>query len=100
MNKELKIVLIGAGILVALAILFFAIPFPYTATEQRISQEPYTDSYTECVKHSFWTGKCTEYDTRYVTRYREKKVEVKVTRHATLCQMASGQVDWYYTIRQ
>lgn len=100
-KKTHNLILLGIIVMLIISsIIFFVVPFPYTATEHRITREPYTYSYRECVKHSWWDGSCTEYDTRYVTDYREKSYDIKVTKYATLFQMANNQVQWYYEVRE
>ena len=106
--------------LILFLLFIFLVPTPYTAIEVRTSeepytynspttvQEPYTDSQRVCVKYSFWTGDCTDYETRYVTKYKDKTVwesetgyktkrnEVQVTKYASLWKRWTKQVSYYY----
>ena len=113
-----KIILGIAGLVIVFLIVFFAIPFNYTATEQYSVQEPHSakEYYTEWVdskncdyevgcscKHHSWAGlgacdscKCTR--SRTVTKYETVKKERQVTKKATLYNQAAGNVRWYYTI--
>ena len=54
---------------------------PYETTEYYFVKEPYTISYRECTKHSWWTGKCTEYDTFYKTEYRNVQKSRTITKY-------------------
>ena len=85
-DKKEKRILISLGIIVGvilvITILLIVIHVPYSDIEYYTEQEPYEDreyylekepytvSYRECTKHSWWSGKCTEYDTFYKTEYR------------------------------
>ena len=57
---------------------------PYETTEYYWEKEPYTVSYRECTKHSWWTGKCTEYDTFYKTEYKNVKKSRTITKYRTV----------------
>lgn len=95
-EKSKKTFLILAGIFVLVSSVLFLIPFkyeatefynvqePYEATEYYYEKEPYTVPYRECTKHSWWTGKCTEYDTFYKTEYKDVKKSRTITKYRTV----------------
>ena len=96
-NKYFYGILLG----IALVVLFITVfPIPYTAIEVRVSQRPYADYTYECAKYSFWTGRCTDWDKNYFTRYREVRNEIPVTKYATLWQRMNDKVDYYYEVRE
>ena len=95
-SSKLKYILLIIGIIAF--IIIFLIPFPYQVTEEYTVQEPYQDSYTECVDRSWWSGNCVDYDTKYVTRYRQVSKTRVVTKSTTLYKMWSGQVSYYYKV--
>lgn len=115
----LFVTIIALIVLVIGSILFFAVPFPYTATEHRISTVPYqvTETYVEWInsancdndrtcycQHNSWLGfgacdSCRCNRERTITKYKEVTEDVKVTNKATLFQMATKKVDYYYEVR-
>ncbi len=60
---------------------FYSEKEPYQDKEYYLEKEPYTVSYRECTKHSWLTGKCTEYDTFYKTEYRNVRKSRIVTKY-------------------
>ncbi len=63
---------------------FYSEQEPYETTESYWEKEPYTVSYRECTKHSWWTGKCIEYDTFYKTEYRNVKKSRTIIKYRTV----------------
>ena len=98
-KQNLKIILsiaITLAIISTIYLLLVAIKVPYDTTEfysekepyqdkeYYLEKEPYTVSYRECTKHSWLTGKCTEYDTFYKTEYRDVRKSRTITKYRTV----------------
>lgn len=86
-------------ILVIVILVFFVIPFQYTATEHRISRIPYQFPQQNCVGYSFWSGACNQWQTVVVTQYQESNQDVKVTKSSSLFNIMTNRVQWYYEVR-
>ncbi len=98
-KKRLKTFLILGGIFVIIStiwllLVIIQVPYedveyyteqePYEDVEYYYEKEPYTIPYRECTKHSWWTGRCTEYDTFYKTEYRNVEKSKAVIKYRTI----------------
>lgn len=114
-RRRLRYFLIPSIIFIIIAaVVIFAIPFSYKATEAYNEQVPYTDTeyyyerepYTVCAGTSFWTGNCNEWITEYenvrksrtVNKYTTIQKERGVWKKDTLFNMWTGKTQYWFTV--